>query len=175
MLVTPLQLGYGVLVAAIFLVRHITSVAGDGIMSVFGIDGNAVSGAQRALLAAEAVCQAVDQVSADLATEIASPLHFGIGVHQGPSVVVPVGLPDRTSLQFLGDTGNLAARLEGLTKEMNCTAIVSAETPSAARLPQPDWRHADVDIRGRDTPVSVFLIDRLDQMAVIREFASPKQ
>jgi len=52
---------------------------------------------------------------------------------------------------------------------------VSAETLSAVGLPQPDWRHANVDVRGRDAPVSVFLIDRLDQMAAIREFGSPKQ
>jgi adenylate cyclase len=147
---------------------HVTSVAGDGIMSVFGVDGDAVSGARRALLAAEAVWQAVDQVSADLTTEIASPLHFGIGVHQGAAVVGPVELPDRTSLQFLGDTGNMAARLESLTKEMNCTTIISTETLTATGWRPSDCRQAKVDIRGRDTTLSVLLIDRRDQLAAIR-------
>jgi adenylate cyclase len=144
---------------------HVTSVAGDGIMSVFGTDGDAVSGARHALLAARALWEAIDRVSTDLATEIASPLAFGIGVHQGSSVVGPVGLPDRTSLQFLGDTGNMAARLESLTKQMNCTAIVSVETVTAARWPRADWRRADVDIRGRDAAMPVLLIDRLEQLA----------
>ncbi len=148
---------------------HVTSVAGDGIMSVFGIDGDAASGARHALQAAEAVWQAVDQVSVDLASEIASPLSFGIGVHQGPSVVGPVGLPDRTSLQFLGDTGNMAARLESLTKEMNCTTIVSVETLTAADWPRPDWRQSEVTIRGRDAALSVFLIERREQLAALQE------
>jgi adenylate cyclase len=143
---------------------HVTSVAGDGIMSVFGVDGDGASGARRALSAAEAVWQAVDAVSADLTSEIASPLRFGIGVHTGPAVVGPIGLPDRTSLQFLGDTGNLAARLESLTKEMTCTMIVSAETLAAAERQPSDWRAAEVDIRGRDATVPVFLIDRRDQL-----------
>ncbi len=147
---------------------HVTSVAGDGIMSIFDADGDVASGARHALLAAETVWQAVDQVSEDLASEIASPLRFGIGVHNGPSVVGPIGLPDRTSLQFLGDTGNVAARLESLTKEMDCTAIVSTETLSAAEWPQPDWPCADVEIRGRDTAMSVFLISRCDQFAAFR-------
>jgi adenylate cyclase len=147
---------------------HVTSVAGDGIMSVFGVDGDAASGAGHALAAAEAVWLAVDQVSTDLATEIASPLRFGIGLHSGPSVVGPLGLLDRISLQFLGDTGNVAARLESLTKEMDCTTIISTETLAVAGQLQPDWRRADVDIRGRNGAISVFLIDRRDQLAALQ-------
>jgi adenylate cyclase len=132
-------------------------------MSVFGVDGDTVSGAGRALVATAAVWERVEQVNAELATEIPSPLRFGIGVHSGLSVVGPIGLPDQTSLQFLGDTGNVAARLESLTKEMNCTAIISTDTLTAAGWPQPDWRRADVGIRGRDGMMSVFLIDERDQ------------
>jgi adenylate cyclase len=139
---------------------HVTSVAGDGIMSVFGLDGDAASGARQALRAAEALWRAIDQLSADLAAEIGAPLRFGIGLHTGPSVVGAVGPPDRTSLQFLGDTGNVAARLEGLTKEMNCTMIVSVKTLDAAGWQRPHWRRTEVDIRGHDATMPAFLIER---------------
>ena len=128
------------------------------------------SGARSALFAAVAVWRSIDHISEELASEIASPLRFGIGVHTGSAVVGPIGLSDRTSLQFLGDTGNIAARLESLTKELNCTTIISIDTFAGAGWPLPDWRRADVDIRGRDTPVSVLLINRRDQFAV---FQSP--
>jgi adenylate cyclase len=81
--------------------------------------------------------QAIEKVSEELAAEIGSPLRFGIGVHSGVSVVGALGLPDQATIQFLGDTGNVAARLEGLTKEMNCVAIVSAATLDAAGRPAP--------------------------------------
>jgi adenylate cyclase len=79
-------------------------------------------------------------------------------------VIGAVGPTDRASLQFLGDTGNVAARLEGLTKEMSCVVIVSPATLAATGWQRPNWRRAAVDIRGRDAGMSVFLIDRRDQL-----------
>jgi adenylate cyclase len=143
---------------------HITSVAGDGIMSVFGVDGDAAIGAQRAVAAVAEVWRAIEKVSEELSTEIGSPLRFGIGVHCGASVVGALGLPDHTTIQFLGDTGNVAARLESLTKEMNCVAIVSAATLDAAGILRHSWQRAEVDVRGRDRPLPVFLIHRLEEM-----------
>jgi adenylate cyclase len=144
---------------------HVTSVAGDDIMSVFGVDGDAATGAQRAIAAATAVWAAIEKVSEELAAEIGSPLRFGIGVHSGVSVVGALGLPDQATIQFLGDTGNVAARLESLTKEMNCVAIVSAATLDAAGARRDAWQRAEVDVRGRDQPLPVFLIRCLDEMA----------
>ncbi len=146
---------------------HITSIAGDGIMSVFGLDGDALSGARNALLAAQAMGTAVDQVNNDLASDIGSPLRFGLGLNSGWSVVGFVGPAERSSLQFLGDTGNVAARLEGLTKEMDCLAIVSAATLEAARWPDPGWRAATVDIRGREGATEVFVIKRLEELQTV--------
>jgi adenylate cyclase len=143
---------------------HVTSVAGDGIMSAFGIDGDDLSAARNALLAAEAAWRAIDLVSADLAAEIGEPLRFGIGVHSGVSVVGAIGLADQAVVQFLGDTGNVAARLESLTKEMNCTAIISAATLTASRLERPCWRAVYVQIRDRDADaLQVFLIKQCNE------------
>jgi adenylate cyclase len=143
---------------------HVTSVAGDGIMSVFGLDGDAAAGARAALAAAQAIWRAIDQVSADLAAELEAPLRFGIGVHSGAAVVGAVALTDRTSLQFLGDTGNVAARLQALTKELACTLMVSSETLAAAGSEAVSWRPAKVDIRGGQTAMQVFLIEACDEI-----------
>jgi adenylate cyclase len=128
---------------------HITSVAGDGVMSVFGLDGDARSGARAALAAATAIGRAVEGINAELASEIDSPLRFGLGAHTGPSIVGAMGPLDRSSLQFLGDTGNVAARLEGLTKEKGCAAIVSTATWETAGWPEAGGRRERVEIRGR--------------------------
>jgi adenylate cyclase len=138
---------------------HVTSVAGDGIMSVFGLDGDAVSGARNALIAANAIWRAIDNISRDLAEEIGASLAFGIGLHSGLSVLGAVGHPDRPSLQFLGDTGNVAAKLESLTKERGCKLIVSMATLATAQWPQRVGRVANVNIRGHDSDTEVILID----------------
>jgi adenylate cyclase len=145
---------------------HVTSVAGDGIMSVFGIDADAVSGARNALRAVMEMWRSIDRVSGELEAEIGSPLRFGVGVHSGLSVVGAVGLPGHATVQFLGDTGNVAARLEKLTTEMACTAIISAATLAAAQLTGPaSWRAAEVGVRGHDAAdVPVRLIYRYEEM-----------
>ena len=143
---------------------HIISVAGDGIMSVFGAHTNATTAARQALVAAAAIWRNIDQISTELADDIQAPLRFGIGIHSGPAVLGSLAPPDRPSLQFLGETGNIAARLQGLSKQMNCAVIVSAVTATAAGWSRPPWRGAEVDIRGNDMTMSVFLIDRCDEL-----------
>ncbi|WP_342359219.1 adenylate/guanylate cyclase domain-containing protein [Terrarubrum flagellatum] len=144
---------------------HITSVAGDGVMAVFGVDGDARVGARSALAAAAALWRAIETMNASAGGDSGPALRFGIGVHSGLSVVGLIGLPGQATLQFLGDTGNVAARLEALTKEMDCTMIISEAALEAAALARPDWRAAEVSIRGRDgEPIAVRLISSHDEL-----------
>ena len=72
---------------------------------------------------------------------------------------------DRASVHFLGDVGNVASRLEGLTKELDCTLIVSAATLAMSGFDRPQWRGTDVSIRGRgEGTLTVFPIQRLDDI-----------
>ncbi len=138
---------------------HVTSVAGDGIMSVFGLDGDAGAGARSALAAIADIGRAIGRVNAELAEDLSEPLRFGVGAHTGTTIVGALGLAERSSLQFLGDTGNVAARLEALTKQRGVVAIVSAATlESAERLHEfgPSERF---EIRGRDEIFAVALAD----------------
>ena len=136
---------------------RVTSVAGDGVMSVFGI-GAQTGGARDALAAAEAVWRSLERLGEDFVEEISGGLRFGVGVHTGLSVVGMVGFPGERSIQFLGDTGNVAAKLEGLTKAMECTMIVSAATVAAAGIPTPGWRRADLAVPGKGEPTPAYLI-----------------
>jgi adenylate cyclase len=82
------------------------------------------------------------------------------------------GLPGQTSIQFLGDTGNIASRLEGLTKETACTMIVSATTIAAAGVSSAGWREADLEIRGRSEPLPTFLVFDREELASVALMAS---
>jgi len=72
---------------------------------------------------------------------------------------------DCASVHFLGDVGNVASRLEGLTKELDCTLVVSAATLAMSGFDRPQWRRTDVSIRGHDEgTLTVFPIQRLDDI-----------
>jgi adenylate cyclase len=146
----------------------VASVAGDGIMCVFGLTSNnrgreARAGADRALAAAHAIWQAIDRLSADLAHELAEPLAFGIGLHSGQVAAGTVLEEASPTMLFLGDTGNVAARLESLTKELGCPIILSQTVLDAALLAPPDVRIVDLPLRGRSVPVACVTVASIEE------------
>jgi adenylate cyclase len=78
-----------------------------------------------AFQAALEIWKGVELLSGELAGEPEEPLRSGIGIHIGTAVVGLVRTDESQSLQFLGDTGNVAAKLEAKTKELGCTLVVS--------------------------------------------------
>src|SRR6516162_6581602 len=64
-------------------------------------------------------------LSRELAGELEAPLRIGIGIHVGTAVVGLVRTSETQALQFLGDTGNIAAKLEAKSKDLGCTVVVS--------------------------------------------------
>jgi adenylate cyclase len=133
---------------------EVTSIAGDGVMSVFGVDGDARKAAANALKATHQVWRAIDELNAGLADELEAPLRFGIGVHVGLAVVGWRHGVDSRSLQFLGDTGNVAAKLEAETKRHGCTLIASLAAIKMV-VADTDGLHAvSIRLAGKDEPIA---------------------
>ena len=111
---------------------EVTSIAGDGVMSMFPAAGTAAGAATAALKAALQLWDRLDRLNEELAGELSRPLRVGIGIHVGLSVVGRLHDAEFPSLQFLGDVGNTAAKLEAMTKELGCTLLVSIPALAAA-------------------------------------------
>jgi adenylate cyclase len=77
-----------------------------------------------------------------------------MGLHLGVAVVGMIGSAEHRSLQFLGDTGNVAAKLEEQTKPLDCTLVASAAALAGMALPTVET--IVVSIAGREIPVAVF-------------------
>ena len=101
------------------------SIAGDGIMSLFGVSESAAAASSAAFRAAAQLWKGLDALNETLAGEIAAPLRFGMGLHAGQAVVGTISGGGAGTLQFLGDTGNVAAKLEAETKRLGCTLVAS--------------------------------------------------
>jgi adenylate cyclase len=133
---------------------HVTSIAGDGVMSVFGGEGSAANAARNAFQAALAVWHGLEVLNRDLVTEFGVELRAGIGLHVGVAVVGRMTNEAR-SLQFLGDVGNIAAKLEELSKELVCTLVATTE---ALKLISPDAIAVDtatVQVAGKYESIEV--------------------
>jgi adenylate cyclase len=127
----------------------VTTVAGDGLMCVFGARTDPVLGARNALRAISDIWAAIDALSASLSGELQRPLAFGAGLHTAPAAVTAVQAFGRSSVQILGDAGNIASRLESATKALNCVCVISEAVFNVARVPAPNELARDVvAIRG---------------------------
>jgi len=105
--------------------RHagfINKFLGDGFMAVFGAPLDDPLAAQHAVAAAREILAELDRRRA---TAAAWPLEVGIGLHIGPCVTGNIGSPRRKEFTVIGDTVNLASRLEQLTKKFDARLVVS--------------------------------------------------
>jgi adenylate cyclase len=134
---------------------HTTSIAGDGVMSAFGVEGSAALAARNAFQAALEIWKGLQILSDELADELRVPLRIGIGIHVGTAVVGMVRTGESHSLQFLGDTGNVAAKLEAQSKELNCTLVASAAALSLVAPGNSRIQTNTVAIAGKADPTEI--------------------
>jgi len=86
-----------------------------------------------------------------------SELKVRIGVHSGIAVVGNMGSNLRFNYTAMGDTVNVASRLEGTNKEFGTYTIVSDTTKQMARLGEYHFRDlGGTEVKGRSEPVSIF-------------------
>jgi adenylate cyclase len=100
----------------------INKFLGDGFMAIFGAPLPDPSAARHAVAAAREILAEIDRRGL---ADRPWPLKVGIGLHLGPAVTGNVGSPRRKEFTAIGDTVNLASRLEQLTKTYAARLIIS--------------------------------------------------
>src|SRR5262249_10180288 len=105
---------------------YIAQYLGDGLLVYFGYPQAHENDAQRAGLAGLGILEALGPLNARLEQERGMRLAVRVGIHTGPVVVGTMGGGGRQEQLALGDTPNIAARLQGLAAPN--TAVVSAAT-----------------------------------------------
>ena len=105
---------------------HIAQYLGDGLLVYFGYPLAHEDDAQRAVRAGLGIVEALGQLNTCLAQERGVPLAARLGIHTSLVVVGDVGGGPRQEQLALGETPNLAARLQGLAAPN--TVVISAAT-----------------------------------------------
>ena len=139
---------------------HIDKFIGDGVMALFGIDGTPEEGARSAVRAVQAMAEALDALNARLGDTLPQPLRMGIGLHNGPVVLGRMGYGRARALTAVGDTVNIASRLEALTKELAAEVVLSSEVAASAGIAGTGSHEHSIEVRGRSAPMRVLAWDR---------------
>ncbi|HEY5800296.1 MAG TPA: adenylate/guanylate cyclase domain-containing protein [Burkholderiaceae bacterium] len=127
---------------------------GDCIMAFWGAPLDDPRHAENAVAAAMEMAAVLQQFKAELGEEDAD-FDVGIGIHTGPAVVGLIGSEQRREYTAIGDTVNLASRIEGLTKGVS-RILVSEDTMLACRNAFTFTPHGSFKIKGREQDVNLY-------------------
>ncbi len=130
---------------------------GDALMAYFGAPLAQPDHAERAVRCALAMQRGLVSLNAERSSRNEPALAMGIGVHSGKVIVGDIGSPARREYTAIGDTVNVAARIEDLTKGGRAPILVSEETRRRVgdRLAFTDGGAAE--IRGKAAPMRCYM------------------
>jgi adenylate cyclase len=136
----------------------VSQIAGDGLMAVFGAPLPLADHCDAAVRAALEMIELIDLFNVEQASSAKPQIRIGIGVASGEMVAGYTGTNQRATYTCIGDTVNVASRLEGHTKVAAKTILIDGVTRGAL--------HADIEadplgpvaLRGKAQPVEVFAV-----------------
>jgi class 3 adenylate cyclase/tetratricopeptide (TPR) repeat protein len=135
----------------------VNEMTGDGIMALFGAPIALEDAPQRAIRSALAIHREINKFSEQLRGEKRMPsIRMRIGIHTGPVVVGTLGNDLRVEFKAVGDTVNLASRMEGLAEPG--TTYVTEDT---FKLTEGFFRFealGEKKIKGKEEPVKVYQV-----------------
>ena len=148
---------FDAMTSAIF-VRHgmVNDFIGDAILAVFGAPLDDPEHARHAILSALAMGETLATLNQRWSAEGLPPLRMGVGIHTGEVFAGNVGRAGKVKYAVVGDTVNLASRVEGLNKEMGTTMLVTEAAYRAAGLDLEVKDRGLVSVKGREEPVRVY-------------------
>jgi class 3 adenylate cyclase len=139
--------------------RHHGSVVefhGDGLMAVFGAPDPLESKERAAVAAGRAIYAEVNDLRGD---DIGTQLTVGVGIATGSAFVGNIQTVDRMIWSAIGNTTNLAARLESLTRMLSAAVATDETTWRAVREVELGFqRHENVPIKGRRDCIDVYTL-----------------
>lgn len=130
---------------------------GDGLMALFGAPTATSADARNALNAAVAMQRELVRLQRELAAEGFANIAMGIGLHTGVATVGYIGSERRSEYTAIGDTVNLASRLESNAR--GGQILVSEATARASAPGFALMRHEPITVKNRQQPVELYEVE----------------
>ncbi|MBB3946287.1 adenylate cyclase [Rhizobium skierniewicense] len=140
---------------------------GDGAMALFGLDGNKETASRDALKAAALILRNIEALNEELEKQFSVKLRIVIGIHAGPSIVGVMGYGAAKTLTAIGDTVNVASRLESAAKDFNTAIVVSEPVIVQSGHPNAVLESRTIPIRGKSAHMKVFLISETESQRFV--------
>jgi class 3 adenylate cyclase len=140
---------------------QVTELMGDGILTLFGALRSNPWQVQDAVKGALAMRKALAEYNEELCSKSLPELSFGIGIHQGKVLVGVMGNFELSKFGVVGDTINVASRVEALTRVHDVDLLITKEVRN-----QLDDRFSlkempAVPIKGKEKPIMTYLVEGL--------------
>ncbi len=135
---------------------------GDSVMAFWGAPDRQPDHALRACRAALAMAEAVEADNARRVAKGRPPIQLRIGLHSGPAIVGNIGAPGRINYTLVGDTVNVAQRLEQLGKryaaDKGATIVASRAVLERAGMLERGRPLGAQDLRGRRGSLEIYAV-----------------
>ena len=136
----------------------VSQIAGDGLMAVFGAPLPLADHCDAAVRAALEMIELIELFNVEQAAASKPPIRIGIGIASGEMVAGYTGTNERATYTCIGDTVNVASRLEGHTKAAERAILIDGETRAGLRDDIKLDALGPVAIRGKVQPVEVYAV-----------------
>jgi class 3 adenylate cyclase len=136
----------------------VNQMVGDGLMAIFGAPVPAADFRLRAVLAAQQMIALIDLFNRDQAALRRVQIEIGIGVASGEVIAGYTGTQHRATYTCVGDTVNLAARLESHTKVLGRSILIDESTRSGLNGEIAVRPEGELVVKGKMQPVNVYSV-----------------
>ncbi len=138
---------------------NIDKFIGDAIFAIFGAPISYENNVERAVKSAMEMIQVLDQLHVSHMNIPGGDVKIGIGLHEGDAIVGNIGSSTKFDYTAIGDTVNLAARLEGYTKHYKRQVLMSENVSRKIEENYPVREVDYVKVKGKDVATSIFAIE----------------
>jgi len=141
---------------------QVTELMGDGILALFGALVSNPWHVQDAVNCAIDMRKSLIQYNAELATKSLPELSFGIGIHQGEVLAGVMGNFELSKFAVVGDTINVAARVEALTRKLDVDLLITETVKT-----QLDDRYVlrqmkPMKVKGKEHAITTYFVEELN-------------
>jgi len=151
---------FNVMIDVIFKHRGtLDKFMGDGMMVMFGAPLDDANQEENAIRAAIDMQNALTEFNAKVKEHGDIQMDVGIGIHTGLAVVGNIGSEKRMEYTAIGDTVNIAARVEQLTKNYESKIIATEETVQSMKDKFSITSFGQVQVKGKSQEISIYGID----------------